>query len=131
MEHHISRDKNILIKHNRFPHFIGAFPPAYCEQKNQFVIPKDRIKLYILPVVFFAMSIDILYLWIYIFPKINSYNVNAQEFINFNNHIISRSLGCIIAWVFYFQMHDLMQFTNVMFKMEKQFEGIYICFSVY
>lgn len=124
MQNHNSKDKSILIKYNVFPHFIGAFPPFYCKRLNQFEIPKKGVRLYILPMVFLAMSIDLAYLWIKVFPTISTQIIKPQEFINFYNHIISRSLGCILSWVFYFQMHDLIQFTNVMFQMEKQFEGM-------
>lgn len=126
MENYISPDKNIVIKYNWFPHFIGAFPPFYSKSLNTFLIPEKGIRSYILPLVFFIMSLDNIYLWMMVYPVISSQTLEPQEFINFYNHIISRSFGAILAWIFYFQMHDLIYLTNVIFQAEKYFESKFL-----
>ncbi len=120
----ISRDKNILIKNNRFSHYLGAFPPFYCKTSDKFLIPKRGRKFSTLPLVFFVMAVDIIYLWIKIHPIISSQTLMPQEYINFDSHVISRSIGCIFAWISFFQMDDLVHFTNVLFQMETHFEGM-------
>lgn len=119
----MSRDKNILIKYNRFPHIIGAFPPIYCKKTQKFIVPKTGFQLYIFPLVFFAVSVDILYLWIKVTPGVTSQTVTPQDFMNFYIHTVSRSCGCLLGWLFYFRMDDLMHFSNAMFSMEEYFEG--------
>ncbi len=121
----ISPDRNMLIKYNMFPHFLGAFPPFYCKTSNKFLVPKVWRMLYTLPLVFFIMFIDNLYLWIKVSPTVSSQKQEFQEFVNFYNHIISRTMACLFIWVFHFQMYDIMHFTNVIFEMEKYFEGTY------
>lgn len=123
MENIVSRDKRILIKYNRFPHLIGAFPPFYCTKSHKFVVSKTGALLYLFPLVFLTISIDLTYLWIKISPKITPQAVGPQEFTNFYGHVISRSCACTLGWIFYFRMNDLMHFLNIMFKMEEHFEG--------
>jgi len=69
------------------------------------------------------MAIDNIYLWIEVLPIMNSQKSEPQEVMNFYSHMFSRTLACIFSWTFYIQLNDLMEFTNMIFEMEKYFEG--------
>lgn len=118
-----SEDKNILIKFNKFSYMIGAFPVFYFEPSQKFVVVRQGFKLYALPFILLFNVVDLAYLWIWISPGVTLQNDGTPEFMNFYIHAISRSCAVILGWLFYYHVHELVGFCNVIFHMEQCSSG--------
>ncbi len=123
MDGHISKDKNMLIKYNKYPHFIGAIPPFYNEKLKAFMVPKNGPRLCTLPIFLIVLAIDQFYLWVYVAPNVRIESEGLEEFMNFYLQATSRACGLWFGLLFQIQMKELMNFLNVVFNTEKYFEG--------
>lgn len=115
--------KRMLIKYNRMPHFIGAFPPFYDIKSQEFVLPKRSSKSKIMQAVLCINTLDIIYLWIKVAPKMRPGKVTAAELTDFYMHLISRTVGFTVSWQFYFYMDQCINLLNVVLNLVTYFEG--------
>lgn len=124
-----SQIKEILINYNLLPHFIYAFPPYHSLQFDKFIAPKlyNRSCL-VLALVLCMMTIDLTYLWLVVAPTVNREAIGARTMIDFYLHATSRTFGCFMAWQFFWNMSSCIHLVNLLFRLEKYFEGKLILF---
>lgn len=115
--------RETLIKYNLISHLLGAFPPYHNWQVDMFLVPKIYGRRLILGVVLSMMTIDLTYLWVVAAPNARRETKDVQTLIDFYLHATSRSFGCFMGWQFFWNMKSSMHLVNLLFRLEKYFEG--------
>lgn len=115
--------KQMLIKYNKIPHIVGAFPPLYDNKKQEFFVPQKSSKTKTMLAVLCIATLDIIYLWVEVMPQMIPGKVSSKELADFYMHLISRTFAFTIAWQFYFYMDQCINLLNVLLNLVTYFEG--------
>lgn len=117
--------KQMLVKYNKIPHFVCAFPPKYDKLSDRFLVPKLCGRRIILLIALLLTTVDLTYLWLIAAPNVTRKTVQVRQFLDFYLHSTSRTFGCMLGWQFFFQMEKCINVLNLMFHLEHVFERMY------
>lgn len=116
--------KQLLIKHNIFPHFLCAFPPQFNKKDEMLIVSSSSYgRHFILGIVLTMMTTDLIYLWLVAAPNVTRETVGIRPLIDFYLHSTSRTYGCFLGWQSIFNTKKYIHLVNLIFRLEKYFES--------
>lgn len=112
-----------LVAFNNFPHYFGAFPATFDKKAEKFMLPHSS---YLIRIYFFISclnTLDLVYLWLFVVPRLKYENLKIDKVLDFYAHTITRTCGACLAWQFFLEMPTCLFLVNLAFSLEKYFKS--------